>query len=201
MYPIPLNISFSSSRTIFSGWRTPIACCFPGIVTSSVSFFNFCSISADLSCACFCAIKPSSDCLTSFASWPITGLSSADSLPILLSIAVSSPFLPRYFTLSSSSCLTSTQSPIVFSACSFIFCNCSFIPLFFPRYLLSCIWSRRQAKTMEPNCSTDNTTFHAFFLHRLIIIWLCNMAFYGNSNQSLCLHDRHYNRNPILLQV
>lgn len=25
---------------------------------------------------------------------------------------------------------------------------------------------------MEPNRSTDNTTFHAFFLRRLIIIWL-----------------------------
>ncbi len=64
---------------------------------------------------------------TEFASWPITGRSSAESLPICFKTAVSSPFLPRSFTRSSSRALGEEASSSACRARFLISSNCCFM--------------------------------------------------------------------------
>jgi phenylalanyl-tRNA synthetase beta chain len=81
--------------------KTEAACMYemgrvPGMVTSRVSSASRFSWAAFLISADLLAMVSSMSLRISFASWPITGRSSADSLPICFKIAVSSPFLPKY---------------------------------------------------------------------------------------------------------
>ena len=64
---------------------------------------------------------------TSFAIWPMMGRSSAERLPICLSTAVNSPFLPRYLTRSASSSAAAFVPTMESSAPLRMASSCSFI--------------------------------------------------------------------------
>ena len=113
----------------------PISGSLPGIVTSIASFSSLCLSSASLICALFSAIFFSMSALISFASWPITGLSSAESLPICFKIEVSSPFLPRYLILASSICSFVLKESSAFFAAFLISSSSVFIKSSF-RFLI-----------------------------------------------------------------
>ena len=124
---MPTKISLISSNTMESGCLEPNSLRFPGKVTSMVSCFNLCSSNASFKCAAFCVNVSSIAARTSLASCPITGRSSADSLPICFKIAVSSPFFPRYFTRKFSKPCWSSASSIAFSANWRMVSSCCFI--------------------------------------------------------------------------
>ena len=109
------------------GCLCPSGLSLPGMVTSIFSASSLCASSAAsrrflLSSSIFSML-----CLTSFAICPMTGLSSAESLPISFRMAVNSPFLPRNFTFKSSTSLISLASWNALSAFCWICFSLSFI--------------------------------------------------------------------------
>ena len=64
---------------------------------------------------------------TELAIWPMTGRSSAESLPICFNTAVSSPFLPSSLTRSSSRAAGVEASSRAARACSRMLSNCCFM--------------------------------------------------------------------------
>ena len=127
---MPINISFKVFITCVIGWSLPTFFLVPGIVISITSSLSFSSSSFAVIAAFFVSISLSRFCLISFANAPIIGLSSADSLPIPLRTAVSSPFLPIYLIRISSSASNVTASFNAVSTDALICCSCSFISIF-----------------------------------------------------------------------
>ncbi len=114
--PMPRKISFSSPSTCSNGWRLPRAGCLPGSVTSMRSASSRAASVAASNSAVRRTISSVMASRTSFANAPITGRSSAVSLPICLRMAVSSPFLPRKRTRSSSTAAAFCAAAISASA-------------------------------------------------------------------------------------
>ena len=110
------------------GWRL-----MPGSVTSSVSFSNaLCCIIAAIF-VLRSAIACSSSFLTAFEAWPSFARCSLSSWPIVLSMPVSEPLLPRMEALSASSSFSSrtslrrsSASCLILSSASFIFQKTSY---------------------------------------------------------------------------
>ena len=125
--PIPIKMSLRSSSTMVSGCFFPIHGRFPGMVTSMVSFAIF-SAAAAVSSAVFLSSSADSIKLrTSLAIWPMIGRSSGESFPIPFITAVSSPFLPKYFTRRVSSSARSLAVDNAVAAADCIAFSCSFI--------------------------------------------------------------------------
>ena len=99
----------------------------PGMVTSMVSALSWASMAAAASSFWRRAISASIWARTSLANCPITGRSSADSLPICLRIPVSSPFFPKYCTRRASTCLRSCAPCSAAAAAALICSSCVFI--------------------------------------------------------------------------
>ena len=99
----------------------------PGIVMSMASDSSFASSARALSSSFASSSFSSIAARTLLAAWPKTGRSSADRLPIVLSTAVSSPFLPRNRTRSASSSAESLTPSSASIASRRIFSSCSFI--------------------------------------------------------------------------
>ena len=124
---MPTKMSLISSRAIYMGCRWPSFCRFPGMVTSRASAFSRASRRISSSFFFWVSISAARRSRTSLASWPITGRSSAESLPICFKTAVSSPFLPKYFTRRASSSALSLVAVSAAKASCLIFSSCSFI--------------------------------------------------------------------------
>ena len=114
----------------------PSSCFFPGSVTSSFSAASFAFLSLVFMSACADSRSCVIFSLTSFASCPITGRSSGESLPICFRIAVSSPFFPRYFTRRASSSCFELALASSSCACCLIFSSCSFILFTSKKFML-----------------------------------------------------------------
>ena len=78
---------------------------------------------ADFICSSFSSMSAR----TALATWPMTGRSSGESLPICLRTAVSSPFLPRYLTRNASSAWLSAACSRADRASRRMISSCSFI--------------------------------------------------------------------------
>lgn len=109
---------------------------------SIVSDARRASVSSFAISICFSEMAFSMALRTSFASCPITGRSSALSLPICLRIAVSAPFFPRYFTRRVSRALASLTAASTAAASERIASSCSF--------MLSIILSRHSRIILKP---------------------------------------------------
>ena len=124
---MPTKMSLISSSTIYIGCWWPSSGAFPGMVTSSVSALRRISSMRALSVSRRWSSASSSSARTWFASWPMAGRSSADRRPICLRMAVSSPFLPRYFTRRFSSAVMSSACKMAATEASRSFCSISFM--------------------------------------------------------------------------
>ena len=117
------------------GWRCPTIFFLDGSVTSMTSFFICSSRIARSIFTFLSSITFSMASLVSLTIWPTFGLSSGATSFIPLSTAVSSPFLPRYFTRTSFNFSGRSACSIAFNASSLMLCNFSFI-LLSPFYIL-----------------------------------------------------------------
>ena len=123
---MPRNISFSSPSTSSNGWRLPCAGRRPGSVMSMASAARRCASTASESCFVRAAMSAVMASRTSFARAPITGRSSAESLPICFRMAVTSPFLPKKRTRSSSTSAALAALAISSSAVALMCSNACF---------------------------------------------------------------------------
>ena len=125
--PMPTKMSLISSSTMYIGCWWPSSGALPGMVTSSASALRRISSMRALSASRRCSSAVSSSARTWFASWPMAGRSSADRRPICLRMAVSSPFLPRYFTRRFSSAVMSSACKMASTEATRSFCSISFM--------------------------------------------------------------------------
>ena len=186
--PMPRKISFSSPSTCSKGWRLPCAGALPGSVTSISSAARRAASAALSSSLVRRAISAVMASRTSLASAPTTGRSSAESRPICFKMAVSSPFLPRKRTRSSSTAAASAAWAISASALCRMFCNASFIP-FSPLYVL-----RDEAeKEKAPPLRFDRDEAYLFVNSAVPPTFLpydctrANTLLFCNGNTRLCL--------------
>ena len=117
-YPIFVNIFSTSCNAITFGWLCPNSLLLAGSVTSMVSACSLAlSASFESSFPTFSSVFSIAS-LASFTTLPNSALSSGAIFFIFLRSAVSSPFLPRYATLSSFN-LSLFSALFIFSKASF----------------------------------------------------------------------------------
>ncbi len=137
---MPTKMRSTSSKAMVLGWRWPTLFFFAGRVTSISSLF-ICSSLKKRSIFFFASSNTfSNSALTSLTIWPTLGRSSGATSFMPFSTAVSSPFFPRKFTLTSFNFSSLSEECICFKASSFIRCNFSFIPYLFSKILTICFY-------------------------------------------------------------
>ena len=133
-----------------SGCFLPSGFFWPGRVTSSVSPARRISSALASRSILVCSSICSMSARTWFASWPMTGRSSAESLPICFKMAVSSPFFPRYLTRTASSTFRSCAPLSSSSACFAIASSSAFICLSFLSQIIFICCFHRTKKALRP---------------------------------------------------
>ena len=157
-----MKISLISSSAVYMGCLWPSLWALPGTVMSSASASSRSSRAFSARTADCCSMADSTSARTALASWPMTGRSSAESLPICFRTAVSSPFLPRYWTRRASSSPVFPAAPMAASAPARMASSCSFI-VHAPYIIMlhtQCSWDgRHQKNASHPIPGTKGESF------------------------------------------